>query len=247
MVARGTGAAERTTLDVAREHAKLLSEIRLKADPEYRLGSLMVAPTAQAVHGIRTPDNRRLARSWARAHRDAEPERVLALVESLWAAESRDERMLGLEILYLHTEIANGLSHDAFDRWRPDIDNWGVCDFLATRILGPWVEADPDIRLTYLEELVGDPHLFSRRLGLVASVHLNREGTRYGAWTLDQVDRVIDERDPMMTKAVSWALRQMTRHQAPAVEAYVESRAGRMAALPRREVRNKLRTGRKSG
>jgi 3-methyladenine DNA glycosylase AlkD len=57
----------------------------------------------------------------------------------------------------------------------------------------------------------------------VASVHLNREGAQYGAWTLDQVDRVIDERDPMITKAVSWALRQMVKHQPSAVEAYVES------------------------
>ena len=81
----------------------------------------------------------------------------------------------------------------------------------------------------------------------MASVHLNREGAQYGAWTLDQVDRVIDERDPMITKAVSWALRQMVKHQPSAVEAYVESRADRMAALPRREVRNKLQTGRKSG
>lgn len=233
--------------DVAREHRKLLSEIRLKADPEYRLGSLMVAPTGQVVHGIRTPDNRRLARSWARAHRDADPEPVLSLVESLWNGESRDERMLGLEILFLCPGIANGLSRDVFDRWRGDIDNWGVCDFLATRILGPWVEADPEERLAYLEELVGDSHLFSRRLGLVSSVHLNRDGTEYGEWTLGQVDRVIDERDPMITKAVSWALRQMVKHQPSAVEAYVESRADRMAALPRREVRNKLKTGRKSG
>jgi len=83
--------------------------------------------------------------------------------------------------------------------------------------------------------------------GLVASVHLNSGGTEYGEWTLGQVDRLIDERDPMITKAVSWSLRQMIKHQASDVETYVDSRADRMAALPRREVRNKLNTGRKSG
>lgn len=232
---------------MAREHRELLGEIERNSDPEYRLGSLMVAPTTQRVHGIRTPDNRRLARAWRRDHPEANPDLVFALVESLWNGESRDERILGLEILFLHPEIVNGLSRDVFDRWRLDIDNWGVCDFLATRILGPWVENVPADRLRYLEMLVGDSHLFSRRLGLVSSVHLNRDGTEYGEWTLGQVDRVIDERDPMITKAVSWALRQMVKHQPSAVEAYVESRADRMAALPRREVRNKLKTGRKSG
>ena len=157
------------------------------------------------------------------------------------------KRALGLEILRLHPDIVRNMERDHFDRWRLDIDNWAVCDFVGTRILGPWVAAEPEDRLTYLERLVGDPHLYSRRLGLVASVHLNSGGTEYGEWTLGQVDRLIDERDPMITKAVSWSLRQMIKHQASDVETYVDSRADRMAALPRREVRNKLNTGRKSG
>ena len=236
------------TADQVQEwHAELLSAIESLADPAYREGSLMVAPTAQGVHGIRTPDNRRLAREWRRAHRDVDQAVVLSLVEVLWNAESRDERALGLEILNLHPNLVRDLEVARFDRWRLDIDNWGVCDFLGTRILGPWVEAEPEDRLRYLEQLVGDAHLYSRRLGLVASVYLNTGGTEYGEWTLSQVDRLIDERDPMITKAISWSLRQMTRHQASIVEAYVDSRTDRIAALPRREVRNKLRTGRKSG
>lgn len=236
-----------TTDQVQEWHAELLSAIERLADPAYREGSLMVAPTAQRVHGIRTPDNRRLAREWRKTHRETDPESVLALVESLWNAESRDERMVGLEILHLHLGIVRDLGRDRFDRWRAGIDNWAVCDFVATRILGPWVEADPGDRLDYLEQLVGEPHLYSRRLGLVASVHLNRDGTTFGNWTLAQVDRLVDERDPMITKAVSWSLRQMTRHQPENVEAYIERRGERIAANARREVRNKLRTGRKSG
>jgi 3-methyladenine DNA glycosylase AlkD len=236
-----------TASQVQEWHAELLSAIERLADPAYREGSLMVAPTAQRVHGIRTPDNRRLAREWRRAHRDVDPAVVLSLVEVLWSSESRDERALGLEILNLHPDLVRDLEVARFDRWRLDIDNWGVCDFVGTRILGPWVEAEPEDRLRYLEQLVGDPHLYSRRLGLVASVYLNTGGTEYGEWTLSQVDRLIDERDPMITKAISWSLRQMTRHQASIVEAYVDSRTDRMAALPRREVQNKLRTGRKSG
>jgi 3-methyladenine DNA glycosylase AlkD len=225
----------------------LLAGIREKADPAYRDGSLTVAPTRQRVHGVRTPDSRRLAKAWRREHSEAVPEEVLALVDSLWEGDSRDERVLGLEILVLHPGVIRGLTREWFDRRRPDIDNWGVCDFLAVRILGPWTEAAPDERLPYLESLVGDSRVYSRRLGLVASVHLNREGPGFGCWTLEQVDRLLDEREPMVTKAISWVLRQMTRHQADEVALYVESRGERLAALPRREVLNKLRTGRKNG
>jgi len=228
-------------------HAELLAEILRAADPAYREGSLMVAPTAQRVHGVRTPDSRRLARDWRRANRDATPAEVLALVESLWGGESREERALGLEILQTRADLIRRLDRNWFDRRRPDIDNWAVCDFLATRVLGPWVAVDSASRLAYLEDLVGGNHLYSRRLGLVASVPLNRDGPEHGAWTLRQVDRLLDERDAMITRAISWVLREMTRHQAEDVARYLESRGDRLAALPRREVRSKLRTGRKSG
>ncbi len=228
-------------------HADLLCRIRDLADPQYREGSLMVARTSQRVHGVCTPELRRLARDWKRRQRDADAQEVLTLADSLWNGESRDERALGLEILSLHPQVVRDLAPDWFDRWRIEIDNWAVGDILATRILGPWAAADPGSRLAYLESLIGDRHLYSRRLGLVASVPLNRKGPSHGRWTLRQVDRLIDERDPMITKAVSWALRQMIEHQADAVTEYVESRSGRLAALARREVRNKLTTGRKSG
>ena len=235
------------SLSIQGEHARLLESILGLADPEYREGSLMVAPTEQVVHGARVPDLRRLAKRWRRGHREAAPDEILALVESLWDGESRDERALGLEILFLYPLIVADLKRRHFDRWRADIDNWGVCDFLATRILGSWAAASPEKRLRYLEELVGDPEVWSRRLGLVASVRLNHDSDAYGEWTLAQVDCVLDERDPMITKAVSWVLRTMTKFDTEAIRSYVESRADRMAAQPRREVRNKLHTGRKSG
>mgnify|MGYP001811847868 CR=1 FL=1 len=228
------------------EHERLRVAIIAAADPEYRRGSLMVAPTEQRVHGARTPHLRQLAKSWHRANRQAAPDEVLALVESLWDGESRDERVLGLMILWLHPEIVAGLERARFDRWRADIDNWGTCDIVAG-ILGTWAMSSPENRLPYLEELVGDRDMWSRRLGLVASVPLNRASNAHSSWTLSQVDRVLDHREQMITKAVSWVLRTMTKHDAAAVEAYVQANADRMAALPRREVRNKLRTGRKSG
>ena len=51
----------------------------------------------------------------------------------------------------------------------------------------------------------------------------------------------------MIVKAVSWVLRTLKKHHAQAVDAYLEACGERMAAQARREVRNKVRTGRKSG
>ena len=51
----------------------------------------------------------------------------------------------------------------------------------------------------------------------------------------------------MITKAVSWALREMTKTHPDQVAAYLEENQEVLAAHVVREVNNKLRTGLKSG
>ncbi len=51
----------------------------------------------------------------------------------------------------------------------------------------------------------------------------------------------------MITKAVSWALREMTKSHPGQVAAYLEENRKALAAHVVREVNNKLRTGLKSG
>jgi 3-methyladenine DNA glycosylase AlkD len=57
---------------------------------------------------------------------------------------------------------------------------------------------------------------------------------------------LIDERDEMIVKALSWALRALVARDPEAVRQFIEENDARLAALVRREVRQKLSTGRKS-
>ncbi len=57
---------------------------------------------------------------------------------------------------------------------------------------------------------------------------------------------MIDEREDMIVKAVSWALRMLALWQPEAVAAFVAEHEDRLAARVKREVRNKLRTGLKN-
>jgi 3-methyladenine DNA glycosylase AlkD len=50
----------------------------------------------------------------------------------------------------------------------------------------------------------------------------------------------------MVTKAMSWALRELSKREPAAVRRYLAARSGALAALVRREVRNKLETGLKN-
>jgi len=83
----------------------------------------------------------------------------------------------------------------------------------------------------------------------VATTPINRGHTGFTIpdLTLELVDRVKEERHPMITKAVSWALREMTKSHPDQVAAYLEENRELLAAHIVREVNNKLRTGLKSG
>jgi 3-methyladenine DNA glycosylase AlkD len=236
-------------MDLQGERRRLLDRIRERAEPEYRAGAARVMRTALKIYGVRVPHLREIARDWQRAHQEVADEDLMALVESLWDGESQEERALAVELLGRYRRRIPDLTWDHFDRWRRQVDNWGLADGLGARILTPWLLADPEGRLDRLWDLITDEDVWSRRLALVATVPINRghTGLTIPDLTLRLVDRVKEERYPMITKAVSWALREMTKTHPHRVAAYLEDNRDVLAAHVVREVGNKLRTGLKSG
>ncbi len=57
---------------------------------------------------------------------------------------------------------------------------------------------------------------------------------------------LLDDREDMIVKAVSWALRMLAPWEPEAVRAFMDKHGERVPARARREVRNKLTTGYKN-
>jgi len=87
---------------------------------------------------------------------------------------------------------------------------------------------------------------------LVATVPLNAKsrgatsGTGDAPRTLAVCTRLLDDRDDMVVKAMSWALRELAKRNPRAVRRFLSEHGERLAARLRREVTNKLTTGLKS-
>jgi 3-methyladenine DNA glycosylase AlkD len=80
-------------------------------------------------------------------------------------------------------------------------------------------------------------------------VFLNRksQGGRGDApRTLAVCEQLVKDRDDMVVKAMSWALRDLIARDRKAVEQFLEKHDAHLAARVKREVRNKLTTGRKN-
>ncbi len=89
-----------------------------------------------------------------------------------------------------------------------------------------------------------------RRAALVSTVALNvkSQGGRGDVnRTLGVCRRLLDDRDDMVVKAMSWALRALAVRKPGAVDQFVTRNERALAPRVVREARNKLRTGRKDG
>ena len=56
----------------------------------------------------------------------------------------------------------------------------------------------------------------------------------------------MNDRDDMVVKAMSWALRELVVHDPEAVQAFLDEYEDELAARVKREVKNKLQTGLKN-
>jgi 3-methyladenine DNA glycosylase AlkD len=93
------------------------------------------------------------------------------------------------------------------------------------------------------------PDRWRRRLALVCTVPLNSKARGGGGdvtRTLRICAALLEDRDDMVVKALSWALRELGKRDAPAVRRFLSQNQDRVASRVRREVTNKLTTGRKN-
>jgi 3-methyladenine DNA glycosylase AlkD len=236
-------------MDAQAEKQHLLDRIKEYADPEYAQVISRTIPSKLDIYGLRVFELRQIVGAWRRGHKEATREHLLVLVEALWEGASREERMLALELLQHYPHHIPQLTWSRFERWRHDLDNWELTDVLGVGVLGLWVLGDADARAQHLRDLIAGEGVWSRRLGLVGAIGLNRarKDGSFPQLTFALMDQVKEERHPMITKAVSWMLRDLSKKHPDLVAAYLEDNRDLLADHVVREVTNKLKTGRKSG
>ena len=127
------------------------------------------------------------------------------------------------------------------------MDSWGLVDAFSA-LAGPaW--RSKQISDTRVMRWTRSKNRWWRRAALVCTVFLNRKaqgGTGDPPRTLMVCEVLIKDRDDMVVKGMSWALRDLLKRDREAVEKFLEEHEGELAARVKREVWCKLTTGRKN-
>jgi 3-methyladenine DNA glycosylase AlkD len=206
-------------------------QARVHALPELR---------AQQLRAIRRDFSKRLTTS--------DSDFVLRLALNLLELSGFAFRFIAYELVQHHRRAASSLDAVTLEKLGNGIDSWGAVDCFACYLAGPaWREGQ--IGDSVVRRWSRSRDRWWRRAALVATVPLNnkaRGGNGDSPRTLEICRLMVDDRDPMVTKALSWTLRELTKRDAQSVREFLEKQRDRLAPLVRREVEHKLTTGLKN-
>lgn len=195
-----------------------------------------------------TPHLRALRKAWSARLKSASPAEVIAVAQGYEQDARQEAKWLGYELIRFHPPAFAALSRDEVTDFAGRAESWYAVDAFGTILLGPlWARgkvSDPMI-----EALARSDSRWLRRLSLVATVGRNGRPHAPDVGRTLAVCRILAaDRDDMVEKALSWALRFLAqRGQAEAVVAFMAELGETLPARVRREVRHKLSTGLKSG
>ncbi|GGX25848.1 DNA alkylation repair protein [Streptomyces lomondensis] len=208
----------------------LRTELRDRAQPDIRVQQARVLrpPEDDELLGVRVP----VVRLLAREYRDL----ALADVEVLLRSRVHEERLAGLLVLAERMRTARGAERADLVGFYLErtgcVDNWDLVDGSAHVVLGPWLVDGPEDALDILDELAASPSLWDRRIAVVATLALIREGRFEPTFRLAR--GLCRDPEPLIHKALGWMLREIGRRDGPLLVAFLERH---LAELPRITVR----------
>jgi 3-methyladenine DNA glycosylase AlkD len=193
------------------------------------------------------PSFRLVRREWSKRLKHSPATSVIALAKQLvplgfW------ERIFAYEIIVNHQPALHALSQKDVASLGQGIQSWGEVDCFSCYIAGPaWRQRNISDQL--IKSWAQSPNHWWRRAALVSTVPLNnraRGGQGDVNRTLKICRMLIRDRDDMVIKALSWALRELSKRYPVPVSSFLEQYDEHLAPRVKREVTNKLRTGLKN-
>lgn len=198
---------------------------------------------------INTAESRKLVKNWLTG-KSFTPKQYKDLLDSLSNGKSHNEfGAIGKLLEYL-PDLRRTLDPVILDYWLDRAEGWAEVDnicqgqFGADELLDNWREWK-----TLLKSFNKSENVHKRRASLVLLTGPVRESQnkKLSSLAFKNVDKLLGESDILITKAISWTLRELTRNHRSSVESYLKINEEYLPRIAIRETKNKLKTGRKSG
>ena len=157
-------------------------------------------------------------------------------------------RFVAYELIRHHAAAAASLREGHLERFGRGFGEWGEVDCFACYLAGPaWREHQISDKV--IHRWARSKDRWWRRAALVSTVPLNSKaqgGQGDAERTLEVCRLLVSDRDDMVVKAMSWALRELSKRDPNSVRKFLDVHSNAVATRVIREVGNKLSTGLKN-
>jgi 3-methyladenine DNA glycosylase AlkD len=199
--------------------------------------------------GGAAPQLRQIAKAWAKAHKDLSTPAFGQFITGLIRDPSPLKKTMGGILLGYMPAQRRQLSPALYDDWLEHTEGWAAVDaicynnFTAAEILDnfpAWA--------TLITRLAKSDNLNKCRGAIVLLTKPAKQSAdpRLRDLSFRIIDTLSTEKSVLITKAVSWLLRHLTKYHAPAVRQYLNANKDKLPAVAIRETINKLKHGIKS-
>ena len=193
-----------------------------------------------------TPNLRNIRKIYSKKLENGAPEQILNFAR--YFIKNFNYRWIAFELIRYHKTAIKLIGVKELEEFGKGINSWGAVDAFAVFLAGPaWQCGQVSDEL--LKNWAHSEDRWWRRTALVCTVPLNRRsmgGTGDTSKTLNVCRLLVNDKDDMVVKAMSWALRELIPHDVNAVREFIRKHEDILASRVKREVNNKLRTGLKN-
>lgn len=177
--------------------------------------------------GVTVPNIRKVAK----LGKDLPLSEVKKLLQSKW----HEDRLMAVILLVMQfdkgDEQTKKTIYDFYLANTAGVNNWDIVDSSARQIVGAYLFSHPDA--TVLESLAASTNMWERRIAMIATFYYLTKGEP--GPTLEIAEKLIDDKQDLMHKAVGWMLREMgKRVDANILRDFLKTHA---ATMPRTTLR----------
>lgn len=231
-------------------HQEIISEIQKYSgndEPNFKGFGLKYVGTNKPSYHLDTKDTRQIAKNFVKTHQ-FDIHQYIDLLNSLYAGESYDEINIAAKIIEFSPQLKLEFDLKNLDNWLNYVHGWAEVDtlcqmaFTDSELLSRWSEWEK-----LITQFSTDSNVHKRRASLVLLTKPSRLSAdkKIAALAFRNVDLLKSETDILITKAISWSLRQLTKFHPEEVAKYLEKNKDTLPKIAIRETTTKLLTGRK--
>jgi len=227
---------------------KIIDALTENADSKRLEFNNYVAPTKKKMLGVTSPELKQILTDFQNGNRDLSARQKIEIAIELVHTDIFECAQLAYELVGKDKKVLPHATKNDIELMNYNLDNWASVDCFGMYVygkawrIGTLTDAD-------LIALAQHENFWQRRLAVVSTVPLNQKsngGTVDVDRTLMICELLLTDKNDLVVKALSWALRELAKREPDVVESFVFKHKATLHPRVIREVRTKIYTGKKN-